>query len=255
VFVSLIITLFRKEKIQLESSIKEPLLPEKKTLKTYLLRFANILRGYVIPILFYVVLVLWTILLLIPSTYNSLLPADSSQNVILKNFSDTEQDVILLGRLSYSNDWILLKPYNPMFQLNYIQQVRPNGTEMLTLRTGVNDIDYLMIANVTNGKYNPTNSMTMQVPRNDVVCFTDNLDILTTISSPALMLFNVLLPIILFLAAIVGFVWLFLKYVLSISEQRVKRIIIASVVLAIPVAAFGYLGWLNVQTLFLFVGF
>lgn len=203
----------------------------------------------IIPILFLILLFIWTILNFIPATVNNFFPADSEQILTLNNNSNKEQIIILLGRISRSNDWKPIMPYSPTIQGDYSIKLEKNEKRTVKLRTGKNDIDHLMIANLSKNIANEITGITLTVPRNEVAIYTKQMNKIDT--KPRIFLFSLVLNICLYFTAIIFCIWFFLNEFARMENKKIKNIIILSASCVIPAVGFGFIFCWNLRTFFL----
>ncbi|MDR0926233.1 MAG: hypothetical protein LBO69_00515 [Ignavibacteria bacterium] len=203
---------------------------------------------YVIDVVFYVFLVLWSVLCFVPVSFNGILPADTEQVINIHNNTNEEQKVLLVGRLSYSNDWVPVIPYSPEFQGTPITTLIGGEKAKLRLRVGVNDIDNIIIANVTKSSYSgKVGGIVLPLPQNEIVVYTEPMNELAR--KPEVSILHQLLNICMYITGIVGFVWLFFLRFKSMEEKSVLSIVFIAIAVAIPATACGFAFWWNLQDL------
>jgi len=204
----------------------------------------------IIPILYIIFLFFWSLMSFIPITISHFLPADSKQIFTLTNNTKKNTDFALVGRLSYSNVWKPIIPYSPLFQGCAVKTLKKGESMKMELRTGVKDIDYLMIVNFS--KDERAKGAILSLPRNEFALFIGQLRELPT--KPSIFLLTIILNIVLYFSALIGCMCIFCILYNSISFNLVK-LIIYGVICLIPSIFFGFVFWWNLDALryFLFL--
>ena len=198
----------------------------------------------VIPVLFLAFLFVWTLFSFVPAILNNFFPSDSKQIITIKNHSNQKQTIALIGRIHKSNDWKPIMPYSPTIQGNYLIKLNQNEEITATLRTGRNDIDHLIVANLSR---NNVRGITLSVPRNAIVVYASPMQALA--NQPRISFLAIVLNICLYFTAIVCCVWFFLQEFNKSQYKKTKNIIILSSSCVILAVAFGFVfGW-NLQAL------
>lgn len=96
-----------------------------------------------------------------------------------------------------------LLPVTPSLQFTPIVRLAPKTEQKLIIRTGVNDIDHLIIVNLTDTNYSKTKrGIAVEVPRNDFAVYANLQNSLSSKPSPSLV--NILLSIVLYITGAVG---------------------------------------------------
>ena len=179
-FIQLIVkTIKNKNKDELETEntdsvnmdlpLKNPPSLEKKQTLSYI--FYTILHK-ILPCLFIFLLLCQTTNLLFPSLLNSIFPPDSHQKITITNDKEAPQSMILLGRMSFSNEWIPILPFNNNLQFTPLKILLPSEKITYNIRTGLKDIDHIIIANLTNSRLeNDVDALVFYVPCNDIAVF------------------------------------------------------------------------------------
>jgi hypothetical protein len=203
-------------------------------------------RGFLY--LFGFALLVQTINSLFPAILNYIFPSDSHQTIIITNNKKISQDLILLGRMSYSNDWIPIIPFNNSLQFVSLRGFKPTEKVNYNIRTGTKDIDHIIIANVTNKTYNKgIDAIVLPVPCNDVAIFTEPMSKLNI--KVNVYLFGIINYFLLYFTAIVGSIALFLILFFKIDKEALIKIIVLSLLSLLLVSFWGYSAWLNLNTI------
>ena len=238
------------DKINLDLPSKNPPLLEKKRI---LSKIINISLYKILPCLFVFVLLFQTINLLFPALLNSIFPSDSQQTITITNDKEISQSIILLGRMSYSNDWIPIFSFNNSLQFAPIKTFSPSKKIIYNIRTGVGDIDYIIVANLTDNKLNSgIDALVFSVPCNDVAVFTKTMGKLN--AKPNIYFGGILNYLLLYFTAIFGIVALFLILFFKIYyNKKLVEIIFLSLLSFILFGLFIYIFYLNFKTLLVLI--
>ena len=222
---------------------------------TYSLNLKNI-RGYVVskilPCLFIAIFLLYAINSFFPAILNSIFPPDSYQTITITNNKKTSQDLILLGRISYSNDWIPIIPFNDDFQLVPLMNFAPSEKKSCNIRTGTKDIDYIIVANVSHNKINnETDAITMSVPRNNIAVYTESMNKLS--NKPNIYFWGTINYFLLYITAIFGSVALLLFIFFGTKDKTLPEKTLLSLLPLLLILLFGYITFLNMRTMLLLI--
>jgi hypothetical protein len=261
VFINLIIQNFKKDdldEISLENSMPESAPKQLKGKKPTITIIFSTLKNIVVPIAFLALFIFWNLLNFIPSTINNFFPPDSYQNISITNNDKDVQTISVLGRLSYSNVWIPIIPSSPLIQKTPILKLSPNQKEKIQIRTGVNDIDHIIVTNLTNKKYqNEIEGIVLSVPRNEIVVYSNVMDTLSL--KPDIFILPFVTNVVLNFAGIIGCICLFFKFHFSNKSQEnttklrlILRPIISGIILAMPAVCCGFAMWWNIAGLLKF---
>jgi hypothetical protein len=188
---------------------------------------------------------------LFPSVLNSIFPPDSHQIITITNNKPTSQDIVLMGRLSYSNKWIPILTSNHNLQLTSIKNIAPSEKFVCNIRTGLKDVDHIIIANVSNGTFNSGNdALAFAVPCNDIYVYTETMGKLNI--KPNVHLTGIINYILLYFTGIIGLISLFFILLSKIEKKLIKVILLILPILAVAFIV-GFATWLHIKTLFYFI--
>ena len=168
----------------------------------------NIIKFKIIPILFVIIFFISTLNILFPEFIEPVFPCDSMQKIVITNNEDIPQTMYFIGRLSYSNDWIPLTSVTNLHPCPYIK-LNVNEKKVVNFRTGVKDIDHILIAKTNNFSINKgSDILVFSVPSNDIAIYTLSMSKLDL--SPNIYIIEVINYCFLYITGLVGLVLLFL---------------------------------------------
>jgi hypothetical protein len=259
VFFSLIIKSFKEKNNaqNQEQALKRKRLKRKsRTMKSITIgEVFNITTYKIIPIVYIIFLLFWSLISFIPASINHLIPADSEQSVTFTNNTNQDIDFVLVGRLSYSNTWRPIIPYSPFFQGSAMKNLEKDESISMKLRTGVKDIDHLMVVNFSKehntDKYSrDVRGIILSVPSNGVFLYSGQLKELVT--KPSVFLLSIIFNICLYFSAIICCLCIFFT-LFNRSSYNLKRTIILSSSCLVISTFFGFTFWWNLDLLLRFL--
>jgi hypothetical protein len=121
-----------------------------------------------------------------------------------------------------------------------------NETKTIIIRTGVKDVDHLLITNLTDSNYNKIKSgIALPLPQEEIVVYTNRLKMLHNKQTPFII--SLILNLILYLSGVVGGIGILLANMFAIKEQNKIYFILFTACISSVTILCGYAFFLNME--------